>query len=210
MPAAVAAARSLAALGAVAALAAADEAPSAGPHTIDPSVLDRPFDGHGGLSAGASSRLLYDYEEPYRSDVLDYLYKPNWGAQLTICKVEIGGDVQSTNGAEASHMHTSKDLNYHRGYEYWLMSEAKKRNPKVRTYVLSWGVPGWVGNGSYFSPANIQYQTNFVKGARDVYNISVDYLGICAPSICAPPRSPPPDRLRRAQGTSGRGATWST
>ena len=109
------AARSLAALGAVAALAAAEEAPSAGPHTIDPSVLDRPFDGHGGLSAGASSRLLYDYEEPYRSDVLDYLYKPNWGAQLTICKVEIGGDVQSTNGAEASHMHTSKDLNYHRG-----------------------------------------------------------------------------------------------
>ena len=70
------------------------------------------------------------------------------------------------------------------------MSEAKKRNPKVRTYVLSWGVPGWVGNGSYFSPANIQYQTNFVKGARDVYNISVDYLGICAPTprrrVCAP------------------------
>ena len=65
------------------------------------------------------------------------------------------------------------------------MSEAKKRNPKVRTYVLSWGVPGWVGNGSYFSPANIEYQTSFVKGARDVYNISVDYLGICAPSVCA-------------------------
>ena len=140
------AARSLAALGAVAALAAADEAPSAGPHTIDPSVLDRPFDGHGGLSAGASSRLLYDYEEPYRSDVLDYLYKPNWGAQLTICKVEIGGDVQSTNGAEASHMHTSKDLNYHRGYEWWLLSEAKKRNPNIKTYGLPWAYPGWVGN----------------------------------------------------------------
>lgn len=130
------------------------------------------------------------------------------------------GDVQSTNGAEASHMHTSKDLNLHRGCasallfccaspaaccvarfrsaldilpavtptcslstlsssdEYWLMAEAKKRNEKVRTYVLSWGVPGWVGNGSYFSPENIEYQTKFVQGARDVYNISVDYLGI--------------------------------
>ena len=29
-----------------------------------------------------------------------------FGAALTMCKVEIGGDGQSTNGAEASHMHT--------------------------------------------------------------------------------------------------------
>ena len=34
------------------------------------------YDGHGGLSAGASSRLLYDYAEPARSKILDYLYKP--------------------------------------------------------------------------------------------------------------------------------------
>ena len=102
------------------------------PLVLDPSQRSRTFDGHGGLSAGASSRLLYDYVEPHRSDVLDYLYKPNFGAQLTICKVEIGGDVQSTNGVEASHMHTSKDLNLNRGYEWWLMSEAKKRNPNVR------------------------------------------------------------------------------
>ena len=96
-------------------VAAAAVGEAKGPYTIDATKLDRVFDGHGGLSAGASSRLLYDYEEPYRSDILDYLYKPSFGAQLTICKVEIGGDVQSTNGAEASHMHTSKDLNLHRG-----------------------------------------------------------------------------------------------
>ncbi len=52
------------------------------------------YDGHGGLSAGASSRLLLDYEEPYRSDILDYLYKPSFGANLHMCKVEIGGDTQ--------------------------------------------------------------------------------------------------------------------
>ena len=56
------------------------------------------YDGHGGLSAGASSRLLLDYEEPYRSDILDYLYKPSFGANLHMCKVEIGGDTQSTVG----------------------------------------------------------------------------------------------------------------
>ena len=45
-------------------------------------------------------------------------------------------------------MHSRSDLNYKRGYEYWLMSEAKKRNPKVTTYGLSWVAPGWINNGS--------------------------------------------------------------
>ena len=55
--------------------------------TIDGSVVDRRFDGHGGLSAGASSRLLFDYPEPQRSEILDFLWLPNFGAQLHICKV---------------------------------------------------------------------------------------------------------------------------
>ena len=32
----------------------------------------------------------------------------------------------STDGAEASHMHSAHDENYNRGYEWWLMTEAKK------------------------------------------------------------------------------------
>ena len=68
------------------------------------------YDGHGGLSAGASSRLLYDYAEPYRSQVLDYLFKPGFGASLHMLKVEIGGDSQSTDGTEASHMHGNFDI----------------------------------------------------------------------------------------------------
>jgi hypothetical protein len=45
------------------------------------------YDGHGGLSAGASSRLLYDYAEPQRSQILDFLFKPNYGANLHMVKV---------------------------------------------------------------------------------------------------------------------------
>jgi hypothetical protein len=41
-------------------------------------------------------------------------------------KVEIGGDDQSTDGSESSHMHEPWDENYNRGYEWWLMKEAKK------------------------------------------------------------------------------------
>ena len=43
---------------------------------VNPTAPGLRFDGHGGLSAGGSSRLLIDYEEPYRSQILDYLYKP--------------------------------------------------------------------------------------------------------------------------------------
>ena len=32
----------------------------------------------------------------------------------------------NTDGTEASHMHSKDDLNFQRGYEWWLMVEAKK------------------------------------------------------------------------------------
>jgi galactosylceramidase len=57
----------------------------------------RTFHGIGGLSGGgATSVLLRDYPEPQRSQILDYLFKPNFGASLHTLKVEIGGDAQST------------------------------------------------------------------------------------------------------------------
>lgn len=71
---------------------------------LSASGIAQEFDGIGALSAGASSRLLWDYEEPQRSEILDYLFKPQFGASLSIIKVEIGGDVQSTDGSEHSHM----------------------------------------------------------------------------------------------------------
>ena len=57
-----------------------------------------------------------------------------------VTQVEIGGDCQSTSGTEPSHMHTRDDLDCTRGYEGWLMSEAKKRNQNIKTWGLSWGV----------------------------------------------------------------------
>ena len=76
---------------------------------------------------------------------------------MHILKVEIGGDAQSTEATEASHMHTKDDENYNRGYEWWLMKEAKARNPAIKLSALSWGAPGWVGNGQFFSDDNLDY-----------------------------------------------------
>lgn len=105
----------------------------------------RTFDGVGGLSGGgATSVLLPFYEESVRSDILDFLFKPDFGAALQILKVEIGGDAQSTDGAESSHQHTPFEEDYHRGYEWSLMVEAKARNPDVKLYGLSWAFPQWV------------------------------------------------------------------
>ena len=108
---------------------------SAASYPLSVRGLGRRFDGIGGLSGGgATSRLLPDYKEPQRSDILDYLFTPGVGASLHILKVEIGGDAESTEGTEASHMHSADDENYHRGYEWWLMREAKRRNPDIKVY----------------------------------------------------------------------------
>jgi hypothetical protein len=53
----------------------------------------RVFDGVGAISGGGgNSRLLVDYPEPQRSQILDYLFKPDYGAAVQILKLEIGGD----------------------------------------------------------------------------------------------------------------------
>jgi hypothetical protein len=142
----------------------------------------RIFDGLGAASAGASSRLLIDYPEPQRSQILDYLFKPGYGAALQHLKVEIGGDVNSTDGSEPSHMRTPHDHNSTRGYEWWLMTEAHKRNPKIVLEILPWGAPGWVGAGAgdkrtLYTPQMAAYMADFIRTAKRDYGLDIAYAG---------------------------------
>ena len=83
---------------------------------IDISSKAHTFNGLGGLSGGgATSRLLPDYPEKQRDEILDILFKPQFAASLHLLKVEIGGDSQSTDGTESSHMHSQDDLDYYHG-----------------------------------------------------------------------------------------------
>ena len=101
--------------------------------TINGTSGGRTFDGVGAVSGGGgNSRLLIDYPEPQRGQILDYLFKPNYGASLQVLKVEIGGDTNSTSGSEPSHAHFRGDLNCNRGYEWWIMEQAKARNPNIK------------------------------------------------------------------------------
>jgi hypothetical protein len=159
----------------IAAVASAPSASAADAITINGTATGRTFDGIGAISGGGgNSRLLIDYPEPYRSQILDYLFKPGYGASLQILKVEIGGDTNSTDGAESSHEHTSGDLNCDRGYEWWLMAQAKARNPNIKLYGLAWGAPGFLG--SFFSTATVTYLMDWL-GCAAGHGLTVDYLG---------------------------------
>jgi hypothetical protein len=75
--------------------------------TVDGAGSGRSFDGVGAISrGGGSSRLLADYPEPQRSRLLDCLFKPGYGANLQVLKTKVGGDANSTAGAEPSIEHT--------------------------------------------------------------------------------------------------------
>ncbi|MDR0341991.1 MAG: hypothetical protein LBI49_02560 [Nocardiopsaceae bacterium] len=138
----------------------------------------RTFDGIGGLSAGASSRLLIDYPRQQRDQILNYLFKPDYGASLQILKVEIGGDTNSTDGVEPSHERAPGQIDCNRGYEWWLMEQAKARNPNIKLYALEWGAPAWVGAGgsTVWTDENITYLLDWLGCARQ-HGLSIDYLG---------------------------------
>lgn len=88
------------------------------------------------------------------------------------------GDGQSTDGTEPSHMHYRDDLSCDRGYEFWLLAEARKRNPDIKTYALSWASPYWVGNQtSFYSEDEIAYHISWLKCTKK-WNIGpIDYIG---------------------------------
>jgi len=146
---------------------------------LNVSALAQAYEGIGALSGGGGvTRLLIDYPPAIQQDILDVLFLPGAGASLQIIKVEIGGDTQSTEGTEQSHEHYRGDLNCSRGYEWWVVAEAKKRNPDIVTFGLSWGVPGWIGGGSYYTADNLKYHVDWVYCANSVWGFEVDNLGI--------------------------------
>jgi O-glycosyl hydrolase len=149
---------------------------------LDGADTGRVFDGLGAASAGASSRLLYDYPEPQRSQILDYLFKPGYGAALQRLKVEIGSDVNSTDGSEPSPMRTPADHDSARGYEWWLMAQAHKRNPNIVLEILPWGAPAWVGatvddKRTLYTPKMASYVVDFIRMAKRDYGLDIAYAG---------------------------------
>jgi O-glycosyl hydrolase len=144
--------------------------------TVDGAQSGRTFDGIGAISGGGgNSRLLTNYPAAQQSQILDYLFKPGYGASLQLLKLEIGGDANSTDGSEPSIEHSRGTINCNAGYEFWLGEQAKARNPGIGLYGLAWAAPGWI-NGGFWSTDTINYLISWLDCAKQ-HGLTIKYLG---------------------------------
>ena len=148
------------------------------PQQISISTHDtgKRFDGIGAVNGGgATSVLLKDYPEPQRSQIMDLVYKPMFGASVSALLVEIPGDGNSTQGSMPSHSHWRGDANFQRGYMWWMLREAKARNPRLSLDATAWSAPAWVG--SFWSQDMADYYVNWLSGLREVHGLELDAIG---------------------------------
>lgn len=146
--------------------------------TLARSAGDRRFDGIGAVNGGgATSVLLKDYPEPQRSQILDLVFSPKFGASVSTMLVEIPGDGNATQGSMPSHMHTRDDLDGGRGYTWWILAEAAARNPRIALDATAWSAPGWLGDGEFWSDDTVDYYLAWLRILRDRYGLELSAIG---------------------------------
>ncbi len=64
-----------------------------------------------------------------------------------------------------------------RGYTWWILREAKKRNPELSLDGAAWAAPGWLGNGNFWSQDTADYDVKWLQGLRSVYGLEFDAIG---------------------------------
>ena len=180
------AALALAALVPAAASAAVSQSSERGPSalpntniTVNGNGGDRVYDGVGAvLGGGGNARYLMDYPAAERSQIMDYLFKPGYGASLQLLKLEIGGDANSSDGAEPSVEHARGQINCNAGYEFAVAKQAVALNPYLKLYGLQWAAPNWAGGGtdSVFTSNDITYLIDWL-GCAQQQGLTISYLG---------------------------------
>ena len=92
--------------------------------------------------------------------------------------------------------------------EWWLMKEAKARNPALKLYGLPWGWPGWLdpsasatveAKNAFANPdVTANYTLAFLLGAKREHGLHIDYMGQWNERNAPKPYN---DALRRVVGT---------
>jgi Glycosyl hydrolase family 59/Galactocerebrosidase, C-terminal lectin domain len=146
--------------------------------TIDGNSGGMTYSGVGAiLGGGGTARYIEEYPKPERRHILDYLFKDNFGASLQVLKLEIGGDGNSTAGAEPSVEHSRGKIDCQADYELTIAKQALAIRPGLKLYGLQWDAPGWVGgNGSLFTRADIRYVIDWLNCAKK-RGLTISYLG---------------------------------
>lgn len=139
---------------------------------IDANDNGPEFAGYGLVATGTDA-LLVDYYDETRRQILEYLFKDNYGPEIKLLKVEIGGGSNNTNTSVASHMPTRDIENYYAGYGWKILKEVQEINPDVKLMGLHWSLPSWVKTPS----DEAYYIYKWVDGMKRVHGIDIDYIG---------------------------------
>ena len=87
-----------------------------------------------------------------------------------------GGGENSTCGAEPSHAYCKEELAkpIERGYELWLLKEARRRNPRIILDCLPWSFPGFLSGK--FTQDSADWFAAFLDLARDEYGLRLNWI----------------------------------
>ena len=145
---------------------------------INPATGVKTFDGVGAVSGGgATSVLLKDYVEPQRSQILDYLFKPKFGAAMSALFVEIPGDGNSTQGSELSHMHRRDDENYFRGLRMVADGGGEKAESRDHFGWRCLGLSALGRDNVFWSQDMCDYYVKWIEGLKQFHGLTFDAIG---------------------------------
>ncbi len=139
------------------------------------------YDGLGIISANNSSRLLIDYKyecpEIYQK-LLEYMFGKD-GLGLSLIKIEMGADVDSSSGTEPAVMRSADEpADVTRGAGYMLAADALKINPDLKVDLLYWGIPSWVNNADDVNDAIYKWYKSTIDALYDKYGVKVTHLTV--------------------------------
>lgn len=143
------------------------------------------YRGLGVVTGNNSSRLLMDYktENPDAYwEIMNLLFKPDYGAGLTHIKIEFGSDVNSSSGTEPSIMRSADETaDVTRGAGFMFAADALSINPDITVDLLRWGEPKWVTDAFDVSQEN-GFETRYkwykaaIDGAYDKYGMKFTHI----------------------------------
>ena len=145
--------------------------------TVNGTQGGRTFDGIGAISGGGgNSRLLRDYPAAEQQQILDYLFKPGYGADLQILKVEIGGDTNSTDGSESSIEHSRGAVNCSAGYEWSAHGAGQGTQPQHQAVRAGVGRAGLDRRRQLLVHRHDQLSGELAE-LRGSHGLTINYLG---------------------------------
>lgn len=141
--------------------------------------------GLGVVTGNNSSRLLMDYKTQNPDaywEIMNLLFKPDYGAGLSHVKIEFGTDVNSSSGTEPSIMRSADEkADVTRGAGFMFAADALSINPDITVDLLRWGEPKWVTDAFSESreagfEARYKWYKSAIDGAFDTYGMKFTHI----------------------------------